>query len=895
MDAETIDITEKNISKYFTHIYILIKKNDDKIPIDFYMKEITEKVLNDMHKSLVIWKVSISILKNKKHYDRMSIVPKENLTPFNQFNFELGKSNIMLPIFNISFKNIIPYLNNINGYNLDKIYNLILLSKYFCDETTSFKSQKHIENVINSMEESSYWEAPHNCVANLSICFEGRQFNKNFMKKMTIDKSDKSTDTPCADDAIHCTDDDMPGLIDIHAEAIATKSSITTTTELFEALDIDTSPVESVESSELIESSKLVAKSTILDNIREDYMGMISSTKPTKYIDASSILNSPQYKLYHISHCIYTKEDIYNLLSALDNKNRFFLFCNMLVSKKYSHLIINNESILSLMKDELRTDALLFRYLIGYAWLRLYFDESIKKRNLTINDEVIFTIDTASKLPVYPFHMEFPKMNPYMPIMVSDNILNPEENIGGLRQYKYDPKNTQYDSQGICTLEEFKTRLNIFTTNNPTNDIFHDIQWNKWKIAVTGSVMSACIQRRHPLVNMFYTPDDIKDAHKEFLPNKNPIHLIRYFNEYYAAADIDIMFLHEDIFEYLKTVQLFFNQIVVNICNLNSEYAEPDHIKLIPLFQIHYCVNQDWVSKNIVNDKYSLKAIQNNIDDKEIKALFEPFIQIAYDKYLLEYKTDKAIAEYPDFFAKLSSYQIIIRIYNNKTPDELYDSLKINYKYRINSSWINHPLELFKIYGTDFMNSVSQFHLPCIRALYDGSNVYMTPSCVTAHLTFMNIDYKYFTGSKDPIEIINKNRMRGFGTWLNKTEIKDLMKYSTTVSSWSKCYGKNKYSVSNLGTLPLSHTLFQPRMVNPELYYDAPPVGLDNYYNNQYKGFQIKHLCDVDDDYIKKFGIKTLERLTRNLTTINSDGSINPLQKWIIPAYYYSCIQKLTI
>lgn len=45
----------------------------------------------------------------------------------------------------------------------------------------------------------------------------------------------------------------------------------------------------------------------------------------------------------------------------------------------------------------------------------------------------------------------------------------------------------------------------------------------------------------------------------------------------------------------------------------------------------------------------------------------------------------------------------------------------------------------------------------------------------------MNIDYKYVAGSTDPMEIINKNRMRGFGTWLNETEIKDLIKYSLHV------------------------------------------------------------------------------------------------------------------
>jgi hypothetical protein len=35
----------------------------------------------------------------------------------------------------------------------------------------------------------------------------------------------------------------------------------------------------------------------------------------------------------------------------------------------------------------------------------------------------------------------------------------------------------------------------------------------------------------------------------------------------------------------------------------------------------------------------------------------------------------------------------------------------------------------------------------------------------------MNLDYKYFAGSQDPINIINKYRMRGFGCWLNMNEL----------------------------------------------------------------------------------------------------------------------------
>ena len=112
----------------------------------------------------------------------------------------------------------------------------------------------------------------------------------------------------------------------------------------------------------------------------------------------------------------------------------------------------------------------------------------------------------------------------------------------------------------------------------------------------------------------------------------------------------------------------------------------------------------------------------------------------------------------------------------------------------------------------------------------------MTPSCISAHLTYMNIDYKYFAGSKDPIEIINKYRMRGFGTWLNKNEIATYMKYSSMVPFWNNLFNinlNNKNTISSaLGPLPLTHKLFYPRQFNMD-HYNNPktkPIPFDDPY-----------------------------------------------------------------
>jgi hypothetical protein len=194
------------------------------------------------------------------------------------------------------------------------------------------------------------------------------------------------------------------------------------------------------------------------------------------------------------------------------------------------------------------------------------------------------------------------------------------------------------------------------------------------------------------------------------------------------------------------------------------------------------------------------------------------------------------------------------------------------------------------------MNAVSQFHLPCVRALYNGTNVYMTPSCISAHLTYMNIDYKYFAGTKDPIEIINKYRMRGFGTWLNEEEIKDLMNYSTHVPCWSNFYGTNvKVINDNLGALYMTHKLFHPRMINADEYYDAPPVSLENGYNDLCKGDIINNITDLETSLKNKYNYHKINIDMSNFCIINAEGYIQPLKKWVIDAYYNLDLEEMKI
>lgn len=172
IDETPIKLTQNNVFKYFQETYILVKKNDEPLPIKLYEKEIDNDDFEQLKKRLILWKVSTTIIKNIKLFDRVCIFSKEQCEMFNEFGFTFKKDNIIIPILNISFKNIISNFCDFDNYTLDKLYNSLILSIYFDNNF------KNLEIKIKNLEESNYWEMPYNCLSNLTEPFKDRKFLK---------------------------------------------------------------------------------------------------------------------------------------------------------------------------------------------------------------------------------------------------------------------------------------------------------------------------------------------------------------------------------------------------------------------------------------------------------------------------------------------------------------------------------------------------------------------------------------------------------------------------------------------------------------------------------------------------------------------------------------------
>ena len=220
---------------------------------------------------------------------------------------------------------------------------------------------------------------------------------------------------------------------------------------------------------------------------------------------------------------------------------------------------------------------------------------------------------------------------------------------------------------------------------------------------------------------------------------------------------------------------------------------------------------------------------------------------------------------------KLNDYELILKKKNEKYYDfiinkvEQNDNIRVikfseNYRFKFKFNKINREIEYFKIGSEDFFDIVARFHLPCVRAYYQGNNVYMLPSCITAMMTGINIEYKYFAGIRNPVEIINKYMQRGFGIILNTEELRQFKEFNSKLPDDNVCKLIDNIDTSLFGVRNINHKSFQGFTTDYDYLTDTD---MDNYYNK---------------DIVNPLKFKT----------INAQGDINPCIKSFFELYYNS-------
>lgn len=806
---------------------------------------------------------SKKLLKNEHHCSNAKIMTRDELANLQTNNIELNDTELVISLTEFTENDIRDYSSlYVNTNDLDNIMKLLVLYDYNHCNTYNGPLKKKLSQIFRSAKETEYWTDEKHC--NMSITAE---YLKRTFKCLT--KTLKTKDQ----------NKDNNNTVKSFLENTNTRNT--------------------------------------------DYLQHIH--RKERFVDGAVAAgyNKDQKIRYKLGknpsgESLVNRDNITTLFSTTPTERELYDLFNMfLISKKYWHLVLNNCQVLETMSGTIKKFMPLYKYLMGYAWISAYLEECILGTKCTKKDRHVFDINTANKLPFFPYCQDDVHMNPYVSLLVDTKELDPKNNCLGLAMVK------DYQHYGIDTLENFGKKFNVFATGNSTQSLFEGLEKDAsgrfLHFAFCGSLILACSEKRNPLSCQFgietLTFDEAFNRH---------------LNEYYSESDIDMMCDDSSTFGFMDKVQTLIKVVEANMVKIAKENGviasnesdaskfsktEKDikeSIKLDLLRDLKIIINVKYVKECAEIDDYDQKYIIDNLDSNEIREIF-------YQKYVLtklkNNKTQRAgitnktnLSFYEHFFKMCSPddlkielstsitpdttnenstyiYLNDIRDENNKVPEEenivimcIWEGMRI----KIKSSFLKRGIEVFKVKNGEYFTCIPKFHFGCVRGYYDGENVYMLPSLITALMTYLNIDQKYFASIRDPVEIINKYRMRGYGMFLNSAEKAYMDEFNCKSEKWKSLLSideKDKQTITNsYGSKKVTDKLFKPNMVCNALPADT------------YKDPKFNYILSVEDltNAYKSYGYDTTKSPLNLLQfkTIKSDGTINPFQPWVLDAAY---------
>ncbi len=847
-----VNMTDRELFSKYKRCVAMCKKNEcceSQFTLNrIYQKYIKQTDFEELSNYFVLIPVSIKLVKNKLHRQVSLVLDRPVISFVNALNIVLENTEIVIPLFDLNVDNVKTYsmmYEPINDFNTMITANV--LYNYY--EADSYKGVvlERMSIILNDLKESNYWTNPYYCNMNITDAFQ----NRTFKLKENIDTN--------------------------------LKASITG-----KNMGVQDEAVQNVFS----KATKRAKNSYDLQNIyRKDTFTDVSY----------AVKNNGKYILYKVDNIplSITKEQVNEMFrSVTDNKLMFNMFNSFLLSKTHCHLVLNNQFVLTRMQKLFSSKfVVIYNYIFAYAWLCMYLEECIVKTRTVNTNRYVFDINTANKLPFFPYCHENIHMNPYCTLTVNEKVINSSQNCHGL------PMIADYKDYGIDTLDGFRIKFNLFTTGKVDKNIFDGVEKvgnsDIWKhFAISGSIIPACTHKRNPLI------DQVTDKN---MPETDKI--IRYFNEYYNESDIDLMCNSKSVFDYMDNISKLLTVVKKNLNDLQGKDVS-NSIEVEPIKTLCVIVNSKYIEEHM-KELGDFNYIINNINTPAIKERFyEEYFSVKRDKNKQNRQTKKGNTLYEHFYkivsiddmnVMVSSYEITKEkqyetdsdtyIYLNdlltddkKVPENqnlLVLKISENIKFKIKSQYMDHSIEAFRTRYDDYFSCVSKFHLPCVRGYYNGNNVYLLPSCITALMTFTNIDYKYFAGIRDPIDIINKYRMRGFGTIINELEKPFITEYNSTVNKWKGMFNvdpKNRQSVKEQ---------FGPKKLNDNIY--KPGKFTRGFTDDAYMKVNARYVLTSEDyyNYYKQKYAYTPRLIDfLKIRTLREDGSVEPLKKWILDAAY---------
>jgi len=604
------------------------------------------------------------------------------------------------------------------------------------------------------------------------------------------------------------------------------------------------------------------------------------------------------------SDCIEEKKMVIDILNSItDETIKLEFLVTMLLSKDNCHLIVNNSELLELFGPLIERYKPLFVIVWGYAWNTMYLEESIHTVRSTKNHRFVFELECASKLPRFPFTMQNLKTNPYVTLHLSDDLMTPMTNcmaIDAMKDYeKY---------YGVCSREEAIKRMNIFTSGKSDRNIFEGMDSRIYSIS--GSMIPACLQKLNPLFE--YLQMDQMNYDEQWNS---------FFSHYYDESDIDLMCGTKSLMEFIINTSKLIELLCKNIGCLRKDLVIEGCKSSCVVVSKHFFTNcVDDMNEQLCKEytQEELIAMFEKSNSSPDKKLPQEIVQYFYADYVGE--KNRMIRRFNESVKKngieideslVTSYNSICSVEQMGIKTSLYDFVKkdfvpkdteVNFfvndfrseeeqvpeeenfmvfkynesiKFKIHSKKMRRSIETFKVNPVDPFNTVARFHKPCVRAYMQGDRFWMLPSFITAMMSMVNIDYKYFAGIRNPIDIINKYRMRGYGVVLNSTERLHMIYYNNMINTCGGMFSMNKNGTGSFGPQQIGKSIIY---MTKAFTHRIDPANL--YKTNEFEYISTQE--ELEKLYKDKYNYDTRTINIFNNLAIQSNGSIRPLKRYIM-------------
>lgn len=504
------------------------------------------------------------------------------------------------------------------------------------------------------------------------------------------------------------------------------------------------------------------------------------------------------YRHYYVSTPTYSENNIdKNTVTAMItdticDASKYNLFNAFALSKQHCHLVFNNGTVLKCMSPLFKKYNKTYCDVLSYAMLSMYIEECMFGTHATVENRYIFRINDAHELPILN-HENGTLASCYNILPINETILS--KNPCSVSKCS----SVAQKSGMIDNIDGFRKKFNLFTTRTRNGNIFDGIDWKYF--AITGSTMTACIPTWSFLIDALgsYTDDKSYDAL-----------FLQYIDKYYGSSDIDIVCSEPTLIGYVMETYKLFCRVKQNL----GMAVDDERVISVPVKKARIVIDSIKL-KEILNDIIrqhpeieKLETIKDivNTNDTIKKHFYDIYIKHKQQENGTTVKASNVMhqqlfdmCQIGDFNVRVSDdnlgkYDTNVEIYKElRTSDNkkcvcMIISETIRYKVMNNpknKETDNKLIRSFEVFrsrdGNNPLSTISRFHLPCVRAFYDGSDVYMLPSCVIAYMTHVNIEYNYFAGACEPADIIIKYWTRGYSTILNERELKIITQRSPSI------------------------------------------------------------------------------------------------------------------